>query len=70
VYQVRSSSGQEPLAACSACVSSQVGRGIADRAALGHHLGDGAALVVGDAGVGGRRPQEDVGLSLSASADQ
>ena len=27
--------------------------------ALGHHLGDGAALVVGDAGVGGRRVQHD-----------
>ena len=27
--------------------------------ALGHHLGDGAALVVGDAGVGGRRMQDD-----------
>src|SRR5512142_1020312 len=27
--------------------------------ALGHHLGDGAALVVGDARVGGRRRQED-----------
>ena len=27
--------------------------------ALGHHLGDRAALVVGDAGVGGRRVQDD-----------
>src|SRR5665811_439009 len=26
---------------------------------LGHHLGDGPALVVGDAGVGDRRRQED-----------
>ena len=31
--------------------------------ALGHHLGDGAALVVGDARVGGRRLQHDVDVS-------
>src|ERR1700716_3661372 len=38
--------------------------------ALGHHLGDGAALVVGDAGVGGRRMQDDGGAGLGAGADR
>src|SRR6266540_485517 len=38
--------------------------------ALGHHLGDGAALVVGDAGVGGRRPQEDGRAGLVGGADR
>src|SRR6516165_8460187 len=37
--------------------------------ALGHHLGDGAALVVGDAGVGGRRCQEDGRAGLAGWAD-
>src|SRR5215510_13242607 len=38
--------------------------------ALGHHLGDGAALVVGDAGVGGRRRQEDGRARLVFGADR
>ena len=37
--------------------------------ALGHHLGDGATLVVGDAGVGGRRVQDDRGVGLVGRAD-
>ena len=38
--------------------------------ALGHHLGDGAALVVGDAGVGGRRRQDDGRAGLVGGADR
>ena len=38
--------------------------------ALGHHLGDGAALVVGDAGVGGRRVQDDGRAGLVGGADR
>ena len=38
--------------------------------ALGHHLGDGAALVVGDAGVGGRRVQHDGRAGLVGGADR
>jgi hypothetical protein len=38
--------------------------------ALGHHLGDGAALVVGDAGVGGRRCQEDGRAGLAGGTDR
>src|SRR6266487_4051385 len=38
--------------------------------ALGHHLGDGAPLVVGDAGVGGRRRQEDGRAGLVFRADR
>src|SRR6266542_5044593 len=38
--------------------------------ALGHHLGDGAALVVGDAGVGGRRLQDDGRAGLVCGADR
>ena len=37
--------------------------------ALGHHLGDGAALVVGDAGVDGRRMEHDRRARLSGRAD-
>ena len=37
--------------------------------ALGHHLGDRAALVVGDTGVDGRRRQEDGGVGLVGGAD-
>src|SRR5680860_383008 len=37
---------------------------------LGHHLGDGAALVVGDAGVGGRRVQDDGRAELVGGADR
>src|SRR6266511_6186369 len=50
----------------------EVGRGQQDPAvgALGHHLGDGAALVVGDAGVGGRRRQEDGRAGLAGRADR
>src|SRR5260370_1100043 len=38
--------------------------------ALGHHLGDGAALVVGGAGVGRRRCQEDGRAGLAGRADR
>ena len=38
--------------------------------ALGHHLGDGAALVVGDAGGGGRRIQDDRRAGLAGGADR
>src|SRR5580704_11157237 len=38
-------------------------------AALGHHLLDDAALVVGDAGIGGRRRQEDRRVGLAGGAD-
>ncbi len=38
--------------------------------ALGHHLDDGAALVVGDAGVGGRRVQDDGRAGLVGGADR
>ena len=38
--------------------------------ALGHHLGDRAALVVGDAGVGGRRVQHDGRAGLVGGADR
>src|SRR5215472_9781087 len=37
--------------------------------ALGHHLGDGAALLVGDAGIRGRRRQEDGRAGLAGGAD-
>ena len=37
--------------------------------ALGHHLGDDAALVVGDAGVGGGRRQHDVHIGPARGAD-
>ena len=46
------------------------GQDDADVAALGHHLGDGAALVVGDAGVGGRRVQDDGRAGLAGGADR
>src|SRR5262249_58681102 len=38
--------------------------------ALGHHLGDGAPLGVGDAGVGARRRQQDRGAGLALGADR
>ena len=38
--------------------------------ALGHHLGDGAALVVGDAGRGGRRVQDDGRAGLVGGTDR
>ena len=41
----------------------------AEVAALGHHLEDGAALVVGEAGGGGRRVQDDGGVGLVGGAD-
>ncbi len=50
----------------------EVGGGQQDPAvgALGHHLGDGAALVLGDPGVGGRRRQEDGRAGLAGGADR
>ena len=48
-------------------VGGQVDAGVG---ALGHHLGDGAALVVGDAGVGGRRVQDDRRAGLVGRADR
>src|SRR6516225_5892081 len=38
--------------------------------ALGHHLGDGAALVVGETGAGGRRRQQDGRVGLAGRADR
>ena len=38
--------------------------------ALGHHLGDRAPLVLGDAGVGGRRGEQDRGVGLVGRADR
>jgi hypothetical protein len=38
--------------------------------ALGHHLGDGAPFVVGDAGVGGRRIQNNRRARLIRRADR
>ena len=38
--------------------------------ALGHHLGDDAALVVGEARGGGRRVQDDVRVGLVGRADR
>src|SRR4051812_13466267 len=38
--------------------------------ALGHHLGDDAALVLGDARVGGRRVQDDGRAGLADGADR
>ena len=38
--------------------------------ALRHHLGDGAALVVGDAWVDGRRRQDDGRVGLVGGADR
>ena len=38
--------------------------------ALGHHLGDGPALVIGDAGVGARRVQDDRRAGLAGGADR
>ena len=50
----------------------EVGGGQVDAGvgALGHHLGDRAALVVGDAGVGGRRVQDDGRAGLVGGADR
>src|SRR5487761_1341039 len=50
----------------------EVGGGQQDPAvgAFGHHLGDGAALVVGDARVDGRRCQEDGRAGLAGGADR
>src|SRR6266508_1910887 len=50
----------------------EVGGGQDDPAvgALGHHLDDGAALVLGDAGVGARRPEEDGRAGLAGGADR
>src|SRR5271165_786189 len=50
----------------------EVGGGQQDPAvgALGHHLGDGAALVVGDPRVDGRRRQEDGRAGLAGGADR
>src|SRR4051812_29452952 len=50
----------------------EVGGGEVDagEGALGHHLRHGAALVVGDAGVGGRRIQDDGGAGLAGRSDR
>jgi hypothetical protein len=42
----------------------------AGEGAPGHHLGDGAALLVGDAGAGGRRIQDDGRAGLVSGADR
>src|SRR5919109_3720133 len=48
--------GLQPLEGAVEVGGGQVDAGVG---ALGHHLGDGAALVVGDSGVGGRRMEDD-----------
>src|SRR5947207_10858525 len=50
----------------------QVLRGEVDACvgSLGHHLGDGAALVVGDAGGGARRVEDDRRVGLVGGADR
>ena len=70
-WSVGSWTTSAPLAcSCSNGASrSAVARMMLRVGALGHHLGDGAALVVGDAGVGGRRVQHDRGAGLARRAD-
>ncbi len=58
--------GLEPLEGAVDVLGGQVDHGVG---ALGHHLGDGAALVVGDAGVDGRRVEDDGRLRLVGRAD-
>src|SRR5919199_5194693 len=58
--------GLQPLEGAVEVGGGQEERGVG---ALGHHLGDGAALVVGDAGVGGRRMQDDGRAGLVGGAD-
>src|SRR5919108_4494529 len=50
----------------------EVGGGQKDPAVrpFGHHLGDGSALLLGDAGVGGRRRQEDGRTGLADGPDR
>ena len=59
--------GLQPLEGAVEVRGGQDERGVG---ALGHHLGDGAALVVGDAGVGGRRVQDDGRAGLVGRADR
>ena len=59
--------GLEPLECAVNIGGGQVDAGIGS---LGHHLGDEAALVVGDAGGGGRRIQDDRRVGLLAGTDR
>src|SRR4051794_13537453 len=59
--------GLQPLEGAVEVGGGQVDAGVG---ALGHHLGDGAALIVGDAGSGGRRVQHDGGAGLVGRADR
>src|SRR6266545_913671 len=59
--------GLQPLEGADEVGGGQVDAGVG---ALGHHLGDGAALVVGDAGGGGRRIQDDGRAGLVGRADR
>ena len=68
--------GSWTMSASRACsrsnVASRSARGQVDAGvgALGHHLGDRPALVVGDARVGGRRVQDDGRAGLAGRADR
>src|SRR4051812_22030373 len=57
----------QPLEGAVEILGGQVDAGVGP---LGHHLGDGAALVVGDAGGGARRIQDDGGAGLVGRADR
>src|SRR3954453_574871 len=59
--------GLQPLEGAVEVSGGQVDAGVG---ALGHHLGDGATLVVGDAGRGGRRVQDDRRAGLVGRADR
>src|SRR5206468_8240730 len=59
--------GLQPLKGAVEVGGGQVDAGVG---ALGHHLGDGAALVVGDAGGGGRRVQDYGRAGLVGGADR
>jgi hypothetical protein len=58
--------GLQPLEGAVEVGGGQVDAGVG---ALGHHLGDRAALVLGDAGGGGRRIQDDGRAGLIGRAD-
>jgi hypothetical protein len=58
--------GLQPLEGAVEVLGGQVDAGVGS---LGHHLGDGAALVVGDAGSGGRWVQDDGRAGLVEGAD-
>src|SRR5919201_520663 len=58
--------GLQPIEGAVDVLGGQVDAGVG---ALGHHLGDGAALLVGDAGRGGRRVQDGRGAGAGGRPD-